>query len=84
MEDNIIRAIFFNSSPPLRELKVGYMDDFKEICEKSFSQKRNMNNHMTSVHEGIKAFKCDICRYGCSQKVILDKHMVSVHNEGNI
>ena len=51
---------------------------------KKKSQKGNMNNHMASVHEGIKAFKCHICHYGCSQKVILDKHMVSVHEEGNI
>ena len=34
---------------------------------------------MTSVHEGTKAFKCDICDYMYSIKNNLNKHVTNLH-----
>ena len=31
-----------------------------EVCDKRFSQNSTMNRHIASIHEGIKAFKCDM------------------------
>ena len=41
-----------------------------------------MNQHVATVHEGKKPFKCDICNFSCSQKSNMKKHVAAVH-EGN-
>ena len=38
------------------------------------SIKNNMHQHIASVFEIIKSFKCDICDYRCSRKDHLKKH----------
>ena len=38
-----------------------------------------MIRHITSVHEEIKQFKCEICDYCCSTKGSLAWHVASVH-----
>ena len=39
-----------------------------QICEKAFSDKGNLEKHVSTIHEESKAFHCDICNYRCSQK----------------
>ena len=34
------------------------------FCDKSFSDKSNLNKHVTTVHEEKKPFKCNICDAG--------------------
>ena len=50
--------------------------------EKISHKKVNMNNHIESVHEGKKKFKCDKCDKAFSQKSNMTKHINTVH-EGN-
>ena len=38
-----------------------------------------MNQHVSSVHEQRKPFKCDICDYKCSKKSKMNHHVASVH-----
>ena len=38
-----------------------------QICEKAFSEKRNLNKHVSSSHENKKTFKCEICDYKKSE-----------------
>ena len=45
-----------------------------------------MKNHVASVHEGKKQFKCDICDYRCSKKGAISQptinaHVTTVHEE---
>ena len=42
-----------------------------------------MKQHVASVHEGKKPFKCDNCDYSCSQKGNLKTHVQSVHDGKN-
>ena len=39
--------------------------------------------HIKSVHERIKAFKCNICDYETPKNDILKEHIVSVHEVKN-
>ena len=39
--------------------------------------------HIKSVHERIKAFKCNICDYEIPKNDILKEHIVSVHEVKN-
>ena len=48
-----------------------------------FGQKRNLNTHVSTVHEGKKQFKCGICSANFGEKRNLKRHVVSVH-EGKI
>ena len=41
----------------------------------------NLNKHIESVHDGKKAFKCNICDASFSQKGNLNVHIDSVHEE---
>ena len=47
-------------------------------CEKQYSYKRNLKQHVESAHEGIK-YPCDICNREFNQKVHLVTHMKLVH-----
>jgi uncharacterized Zn-finger protein len=38
-----------------------------------------MKRHKDSVHEGKKAFNCEVCNYSCSQKVHMKRHKELVH-----
>ena len=51
------------------------------MCVSKVAQKGSMNDHVASVHEGVKPFKCDICQYSCSEKDSMKKHVASVHEE---
>ena len=51
-----------------------------DICEKNFSRKWSMKDHILRVHEEIKPFKCDICGINHSQKSHLIKHKLYKHD----
>ena len=51
-----------------------------DICNKSFTQKSNLRQHVASVHEG-KTFKCDFCSSNFTEKGGLKRHIKSVHEE---
>jgi KRAB domain-containing zinc finger protein len=52
-----------------------------EICEKNFSDKSNLNKHISSVHEDKKPFKCELCEFSSSLKGNLNNHIKSVHQK---
>ena len=41
--------------------------------------KSNLNKHVSTVHEGIKPFQCDICNACFGQKDNLNNHIAIVH-----
>ena len=56
------------------------IENFKcELCSKNFSSKRNLKNHISSVHEGLKNHKCETCGKAFSQLHHLKGHIRSVH-----
>ena len=44
-----------------------------------FHKKTHLNRHITSVHEGIKPFKCNICEANFARKSHLNEYSASVH-----
>ena len=50
-----------------------------ESCEKSFSQKGNLERHVKTVHENLKNHKCEACGKSFSQKGNLIRHLKYVH-----
>ena len=44
-------------------------------------EKGNLKNHIESVHEQLKAFKCSNCDYSTSRKSNLTIHISSVHEK---
>ena len=42
-------------------------------------RKGHRNEHIESVYEAKKQFKCDICNYSCSIKKTMKTHVASVH-----
>ena len=53
-----------------------------DICDATFTQKSNLNNHKASVHEKKKVFICDIHMwYYFHLKNNLNQHIRGVHGE---
>merc|ERR1711971_728994 len=50
-----------------------------DVCGKSFPSKRNLNVHITVVHEGKKPNKCNICGISFASKQNLTEHISVVH-----
>ena len=51
------------------------------MCDKIFSQKGNLLNHISTIHEG-KRYNCDMCDKEYMEKSSLLDHISSIH-EGN-
>ena len=49
------------------------------ICGKTFSKTRNLKNHISTVHEGMKNHKCETCGKAFCSKQYLYLHIGSVH-----
>ena len=45
------------------------------ICDYATKQKKHLERHSSAVHDGIKAFKCEICSKSFSNKVNVVEHM---------
>ena len=58
--------------------------DYKcESCGKSFGQKDNLERHVMTVHEKIKAYQCEYCDKNFGEKQNLKSHLKSVHENEN-
>jgi uncharacterized Zn-finger protein len=51
-----------------------------EGCDKAYSQKRHLNHHIKSFHEG-QEHRCDQCGKVLSTKANLKKHIQTVHSD---
>ena len=49
------------------------------ICQKSFSTKQSLKNHIEAVHEGKRPHNCSICDYSTAHKADLKRHIEAVH-----
>ena len=53
------------------------------MCDKSFSVKSALHQHVESVHEGNGPFKCDICNKKFSAHLSMVQHIDEVHEGSN-
>ena len=51
------------------------------MCTYEASRKNYLTEHIRSVHDKIKKFKCDYCSYQTTSNSSLTKHVCSVHNQ---
>ena len=50
-----------------------------DLCNKAFSENRDLKKHIKCVHEGLKNHKCDICDKAFSEPWKLKRHILTVH-----
>ncbi|CAH8570085.1 unnamed protein product [Dicrocoelium dendriticum] len=55
-----------------------------EICLKTFSTLSYLRMHISTVHEGVKAYSCSICDKSYTQKHSLKKHIISAHTNSAV
>ena len=74
---------FVNTAFQLRMTSINLLLQFMEdirlpfkclVCERSFSNKSDLNQHVATVHEGNKPFKCKVCEHSFSKKSSLKRH----------
>ncbi|KAL7636598.1 UNVERIFIED_CONTAM: hypothetical protein RMT77_013375 [Armadillidium vulgare] len=58
--------------------RVHFRDELFEchICKEKFKSKNSYRNHVLSMHEGIKPFKCDYC-----EEAFIFKHTMLIHRK---
>ena len=57
-------------------------DVFKcEICNKCFTQKYRLENHISNLHEVKNGFKCDLCDKTFKNSHYKKKHVLVVHEK---
>ena len=54
------------------------------ICDRMFSIKKTLENHIEAVHGGKKPYKCEICDQCFTQSSGLSGHVQRVHEEKKI
>lgn len=56
-----------------------------DLCDKSFTQRRNQRAHIRTVHEKLKPFQCTHCGLTANRKFNLMSHIKKMHGsvEGN-
>ena len=50
-------------------------------CNETFTQKRNLNDHIQALHENIRNQQCQLCNFTCSFESNLKKHVKTVHEK---
>ena len=50
-----------------------------EICDQVFSQNRDLQSHISEVHEGKKSYKCKSCAAEFSTQSDLNDHIATAH-----
>ena len=53
----------------------------QENCQFTTNLKNNLKDHLSTVHEGIKAFKCTVCGDEFSKNCNLKTHTESEHDK---
>ena len=71
----LTRTNLISKSP----LKTSSKEFTCHYCNEIFSSERNVEIHITSVHEMKKPYKCSKCDFNCHKKLELSTHMTSVH-----
>ncbi|CAC5419816.1 KRAB [Mytilus coruscus] len=68
----------FNSEYLLKRhvTRHGVMTYACEVCRKEFKTKRQMKEHILSLHAGVKPFKCDQCDKMFTRKYHLERHLM--------
>ena len=51
-----------------------------KCCDKSFSSKQYLKNHIYTIHEGHKDNKCDSCGKSFTRLQSLERHLHTVHD----
>jgi uncharacterized Zn-finger protein len=54
------------------------------ICDKLFTSKGSLEEHIAVVHDGKKPFKCDFCNTSGAMQSKLKKHIFRAHEENNL
>ena len=78
--DIILQTQTLESKPHVKktnnkEIIKEYPCDFKG-CEKLFSEKRNLNRHIQTVHNKIKQFSCPSCNKIFGAKQVMKRHLL--------
>ena len=50
------------------------------FCKMTFELQKEMQNHVSSIHQGLKPYTCSLCNLAFSQKGNLKKHIRSKHD----
>ena len=54
-----------------------------EVCEYKVSQKSQLQQHIKSIHDGVK-YRCKYCDYEASWRDNLQLHVKSIHDGVNL
>ena len=67
--------------PNIHILHEGHKDYKCEICEKSFTESKTLQNHIKIKHTGLLEHQCDICKKSYCTKGELNRHVKNVHGK---
>ena len=72
--------IFGNLIRHMRFVHEGQKEEHPcDRCDKVFSQKHHLKNHVKVIHDGIRDYKCDSCSKSFPQAKHLQLHVYTVH-----
>ena len=54
------------------------------LCQKKFSNKTQLEQHIKRSHDDTGVFECDICKYLAQSKFALQEHVVRCHNPSKV